>query len=62
MLLCGRKYCDLVNLLKLMDGSLLKCSVYSQDRQNLFTRITFTNFKIVFRDSKGCKDFKYLSD
>lgn len=45
-----------------MDGSVLKCSMYSQDRQNLFTRITSTDFKIVSCDSKGYKDFKYFSD
>lgn len=45
-----------------MDGSVLKCSKYSLDRQNLFTAITAMDIKIVSCDSKDCKDFRYLSD
>lgn len=45
-----------------MDGSVLECSMYSRDRQNLFTWITAMDIKIVSCDSKGYKDFRYLSD
>lgn len=45
-----------------MDGSVLKCSIYSLDRQNLFTGITATDIKIVSCDSKGYKDFSFFSD
>lgn len=55
-----------------MDGSVLKCSKYSLDRQNLFTAITTMDIKTVsfskdYRSSscslcsKGYKDFRYLS-
>lgn len=62
MLFHDRKYCDLVNLWKRMDGSVLKYSMCSQDRQNLFTRIASMDFKIVSCNSKGYKDLKNLSD
>lgn len=45
-----------------MDGSVLKCFMYSLDRQNLFTGITAVDVKRVSCDSKGYKDFRYLSD
>lgn len=51
-----------MNLWKLMDDSVLKCSMYSLDRHNLFTGITSVDIKIVSCYSKGYKDFRCLSD
>lgn len=45
-----------------MDGSVLKYSMYSLVRQNLFTGIAAVDIKIVSCDSKGYNDFRYLSD